>query len=105
MKLKNFLLGASLAICGAAFGQVERVYVPEYDVMLYVASFTETEDDDGNPAFEMDVISSEVGEVPTLEEESTGNWYLGHPYGYSGSWGPFSTIICYNASVQCIWWQ
>jgi hypothetical protein len=104
MKLKNFLLGASIAICGAAFGQSDRVYVPDYDVMLYVASFTETEDDDGNPAYEMEVISSEAGEVPTLEEEPAGKWYLGTAGGYTGAGGPvISLIICGNRSSQCFW--
>ena len=48
MKLKNFFLGVSLALCGAAFGQQEatcRLFIPEYNVTLFASSCEITEDD------------------------------------------------------------
>lgn len=104
MKLKNLLLGASIVICGAAFGQDEKkVYIKKYDVMLRVSSCDITQDADGNTTFNMNIIGEVPGEQPN---EPQGMWYLGRPGGYTGPGGPNQTV-CGNSSSQCVWtsWQ
>ena len=101
MNLKNCLLGACLVLCGTALGQRARVYVPDANTMLYVESYFVTEGVD-ETAIDMQVALEIQGELPG-DTEPAGRWYLGRTGGYTGPWGPNSTIICGNSSVQCVW--
>lgn len=66
MKLKNFLLGASLVVCGAAFGQPEaaryQVYVPDLDKTYFAEDMEQSEDEDGTTINLINILSVVAGD-------------------------------------------
>ena len=103
MKLQNFLLGAGLAIGGASFGQTQtRVYIPVTDITLICNSVEITEDSSNSQTiFTMDVVGTEPGNTGPCDIP-----YLGNASGYTGPWGPNSTLICKTTQPnQCVFTQ
>jgi hypothetical protein len=102
MKFKSFLLGASLALCGAAFGQdgsVTQVYVVNANITLQSSNVSVTEDDNQTTTI---TFGADITSTPG-NSGGANRPYLGNPVYVQGEWGPHSTIICYYAPVECVW--
>lgn len=102
MKLRNFLLGASLAFCGAALGQesATKLYIVDANVTLTADHIEVWQDEDLNTTFTLgENVQQEPGDLGGCNKP-----YLGNVNGVVGTWNSNSTIICNFVSPrQCIW--